>query len=144
MPATVQVQSCGMLETKYIKSLASPGIAPGTPNTKSKCIGSLSNPFFTSFIALSIIPFSNISTSGFTPYSCIIFAKLSIYSSEFMNTSLPKLQVPVLKDAISGFRKTGCILSSLECHTAPPVEGWKMISHLSSIFFFISLYTSTS
>ncbi|MPN46586.1 hypothetical protein SDC9_194177 [bioreactor metagenome] len=123
MPATVHVLPWGMLLARYMRSLGSPMMAPGTPMTKSKCIGVFKSPFFTILRALSIIPLSNISISGFTPFSIITFAKLSMYSRVFINTSGPKLQVPAVKDAISGFKSAGCILSSAVCHTAPPVDG---------------------
>ena len=37
----------------------------------------------------------------------ILFANFSMYSSLFINTSEPKLQVPQLRVAISGFSSTG-------------------------------------
>src|SRR5690554_4245925 len=132
IPATVQVHPSGSRLRKNIKASGVPGIAPGTPRTKSKCWGRSKIPSRSKVNAFCTIPLSKTSTSGFTPCSTMVLAKVLMSSMVLTKRSLPKLTLPVDKVAISGFNITGCKRSWGVIPTAPPVDTWTIHpGHLS-------------
>src|SRR5680860_498718 len=102
MPDTVQVDDGGSCSTRFNRWRAVAGTAPGTPMTRLKWSDSGSTRARDKRRAVSIIPASNTSISGLMPRSTMARAKTSTSGRGFRNTSLPKLQLPVVSDAISG------------------------------------------
>src|SRR5215207_10940683 len=129
-PVAENVAPSGSACTAATSACVVPGIPPGTPITRSQwTCPPYGRPYLSSSLArLARCPRSKISYSGTISRSCIRWCSSTMNSQRFMKTSVPKLTVPIVQDAMSGSASRTRSRCSSGSVTAPPEESWTMSS----------------